>query len=1287
MKKTAQVTLALLTSMIFTGISFGVDWLDPAWNHRVPVTVNNYGGIALTDFQVHVILDGSFDFSQARSDGSDVRFTTDSGITLLPFWVESWDPANWSASLWVKVPAIPAVGTNLYLYYGNQDAPRVSNGDSTFEFFDDFESTVSLGYYKLDSPQTVLVRDQAWEGFPPHTLSVLQLNRGGYKYWGYYGLSDGNGGVGLAFSNDLVNWTKYSSNPLFLNGRWPQVLQVGGTIYMLYTKDFAITSYIKLAISQDGVNFTDVKTIVQPQDGNQNQNPNLYYDTNSGKYYIYWFHGGDVPGIPGYGYEIRARSAATIEGLDKSDTETIVLQSSSVLAAPNMLFRDGSYFLSTEGYDNNGGWTVLIYSSSFPTSGFSLLPGNPVLKDNSACWFQFVFSNILHGYYCKLNSAGEWTLDYRSADLNAGRLKFPGGGGVNSSKWPISSGGSWIVVTDTQQDGTVGGVAKVTVVSEPPSVNALLSSYQGTDYVLEAHGRLLGGRVFGLGTRAMDPNNLYSTNLYDDLDSTNNMYEYNWVNGSATTVGTTALGRVDRNVWYKLSVKVHSNSIDVYKNDLLKLQTSSAAHRSGGVALYGEPGTVAEFNNVLVRKYAAVEPFANIWLVTSLSSLTLNPSSLPGGMSSLGTVELSDPAPAGGVVVTLSSSNPSVASVPGSATVPAGAVSVTFPIATNAVAASTSVTVSASYAGATRTATLTVTRGTVISSLTVSPSTVVGGNPSTGTVTLSGAAPAGGAVVTLSSSNSSVASVPGSVTVPAGASSVTFPIVTSAVAASTSVTVSASYAGATRTATLTVSRGTVISSVTVSPSTVVGGNPSTGTVTLSGAAPAGGVVVTLSSSNSSAASVPGSVTVPAGASSVTFPIVTSAVAASTSVTVSASYAGATRTATLTVSRGTVISSVTVSPSTVVGGNPSTGTVTLSGSAPAGGAVVTLSSSNSSVASVPGSVTVPAGAISATFPITTSAVSASTSVTVSANYGGVTRTTTLTVSPVIINPVLSSVTVSPSTVVGGNPITGTVTLSGSAPAGGAVVTLSSSNPSVASVPGSVTVPAGATSATFPITTSAVTASSTSVTVSARYAGVTRTTTLTVSRWLSSVTASPSTVVGGNPTTGTVTLYGPAPAGGAVVTLSSSNPSVASVPGSVTVAEGATSATFSITTSAVSASSTSVTVSAIYAGVTRTTTLTVRRWLSSVTVSPSTVVGGNPTTGTVTLYGPAPAGGAVVTLSSSNSSVASVPGSVSVPAGATSAMFPITTSAVTASTSVTVSGSYGGVTRSTNLSVRH
>src|SRR6185503_13345457 len=60
----------------------------------------------------------------------------------------------------------------------------------------------------------------------------------------------------------------------------------------------------------------------------------------------------------------------------------------------------------------------------------------------------------------------------------------------------------------------------------------------------------------------------------------------------------------------------------------------------------------------------------------------------------------------------------------------------------------------------------------------------------------------------------------------------------------------------------------------VNPTAVTGGTSSTGTVTLSNAAPAGGTAVSLSSNQPGAASVPSSVSVAAGATSATFPITT-----------------------------------------------------------------------------------------------------------------------------------------------------------------------------------------------------------------------------------------------------------------------------------------------------------------------------------------------------------------------------------------------------------------------------
>ncbi len=284
-----------------------------------------------------------------------------------------------------------------------------------------------------------------------------------------------------------------------------------------------------------------------------------------------------------------------------------------------------------------------------------------------------------------------------------------------------------------------------------------------------------------------------------------------------------------------------------------------------------------------------------------------------------------------------------------------------------------------------------------LAALTLNPATVTGGTPSTGTATLTNIAPAGGAVVTLSNSNTAVATVPSSVTVPAGATSAAFTITTNPVSTSAQATIQGSYAG-TQSAMLTVNPLTV-SGVSLNPSTVTGGTSSTGTVTLNGMAPSGGALVTLSSSNPTVGGVPANVTIAAGAASGTFTVTTSTVGAQATATISASYNGTQVSSTLTVNP-VVITSFSLSPATVVGGISPTGAVTLSGAAPAGGTVVTLTSNNASVASVPTSVTVPSGSASVTFAVTTNVVAATTSVAISAVCNG-TQGATLLVTPAVL----------------------------------------------------------------------------------------------------------------------------------------------------------------------------------------------------------------------------------------------------------------------------------------------
>ena len=190
-----------------------------------------------------------------------------------------------------------------------------------------------------------------------------------------------------------------------------------------------------------------------------------------------------------------------------------------------------------------------------------------------------------------------------------------------------------------------------------------------------------------------------------------------------------------------------------------------------------------------------------------------------------------------------------------------------------------------------------------LASVAANPQSVTGGASSTGRVALSSAAPSGGALVSLSSASSAV-TVPPNVTVSQGATSADLGIATANVAMSTGTTISASYAGTTKTTTFTVTPGTALAltAVTLTNASVIGGAATSGKVTLSAPAPSGGASVALRSSSTTYSTVPANVTVAAGATTATFPVATAATKRTVTVAIQATYAGVTKVVSLTVKR-------------------------------------------------------------------------------------------------------------------------------------------------------------------------------------------------------------------------------------------------------------------------------------------------------------------------------------------------------------------------------------------------
>jgi hypothetical protein len=387
----------------------------------------------------------------------------------------------------------------------------------------------------------------------------------------------------------------------------------------------------------------------------------------------------------------------------------------------------------------------------------------------------------------------------------------------------------------------------------------------------------------------------------------------------------------------------------------------------------------------------------------------------------------------------------------------------------------------------------------------------------------------------------------------------------------------------------------------------------------------------------------GAITFPTGASSVPFNLATSyvpepvfidvraGVSSAGSVTVSQGRTGHQWLTLVPIEHPTAVPVPTLASLALTGNNPVTGgqqtfaSFETSGISSGGSGPFFFTSSNPAVAQVPTSLTLPPSTVfgSQVF-ITTTNPPVDTPVTITATDGRYTYSTGLLVAHQQI-PLLATITINPSHIVGGNPTTGSINLSVPAPAGGATATLTT-DLTQAQVAASVTVPAGATSATFPITTSVV-GQPAPVTITASLQGATQHATVVVTppgvaSVFSTFVISPSNLVSGGPIpVGFVQLAFPAPAD-AVIALTSSTPAV-QVPATVTVPMNDSGVFFTVTNSNVT-SAVSGTVTATYLGITD--------------VMPVTVA---PKPNTVTLN--------VTTSGKSGNSIASTPAGISVAVG--------------------------------------
>jgi len=245
------------------------------FKYKRKIIIQEQSGNDLTDYQVRINLDSTnFDFSHFLNEGKDLAFTDAEGNPL-PYWVEKMDIAAEEATIWVKVPVIPASSSvDIYMHYGSNQVTSASSIDDTFLFGDDFKIThpVLPDFLNLAlEPIQVIAPNSdpsAWDGYIREKVTILRQNGLGEpfringKYYVYYcghdDSGEGTSQIGLALSEDLINFEKYAGNPVIPVDSLgmcqdPSVIQAPNGDYYMYIE--VNNGYIVLYTSTDLINW------------------------------------------------------------------------------------------------------------------------------------------------------------------------------------------------------------------------------------------------------------------------------------------------------------------------------------------------------------------------------------------------------------------------------------------------------------------------------------------------------------------------------------------------------------------------------------------------------------------------------------------------------------------------------------------------------------------------------------------------------------------------------------------------------------------------------------------------------------------------------------------------------------------------------------------------------------------------------------------------------------------------------------------------------------------------
>jgi hypothetical protein len=168
---------------LFVMETFAVSWYE--------ITIDNTANPnTLTDYQVPLIIDNDPQFfADADNRQATIRFYDEDKITPLNHCTWYWGIAAYDATLWIKIPSIPANSIKkVYLKLDKNLIEDVSDPEVVFDFYDDFD-TFDTTKWGITANATVTVANSvaaiaattdsdgiySLQTFPPNRAVVIKL--------------------------------------------------------------------------------------------------------------------------------------------------------------------------------------------------------------------------------------------------------------------------------------------------------------------------------------------------------------------------------------------------------------------------------------------------------------------------------------------------------------------------------------------------------------------------------------------------------------------------------------------------------------------------------------------------------------------------------------------------------------------------------------------------------------------------------------------------------------------------------------------------------------------------------------------------------------------------------------------------------------------------------------------------------------------------------------------------------------------------------------------------------